>query len=362
MKSKLLLACTLLLCYCGALAQNRTFTVGGVSFEMVPVEGGTFYMGAQYTDPNGINYDEEAYDSESPVHKVTLSDYYIAKFEITQSLWYAVTKLKPHAGTTQIWNNYPSFINDDYPAFYICREDLQRFISALNDSLYNSGQLTNYSEYFAIPTEAQWEFAARGGNKSKGYIYAGSNDYTEVAWTSENSPNDIQKVGQKKPNELGIYDMSGNVLEWCKDMYWDYTATNQTNPYNDYGTYHSLRGGYHARPAVHSRITRRHYAYSDQRSSYYGARLALIAQIPKNTTKISENTISNFTLEQNPVGENLRLKGAKLNDVVKIFSIDGRQIYSNTIKSEQIEINISSFSSGIYILQIGTEQTKFVKK
>ena len=167
-----------------------TYTVNGVSFEMVAVEGGTFQMGGE--DPNGE-------PDEQPAHEVTLNSFVIGQTEVTQELWEAVMGFNPSSTRGQK-------LPVENVSWYGC----QQFITKLN-------QLTG--QEFRLPTEAEWEFAARGGNLSKGYTYSGSNNLDEVAWYLNNSDSITHEVGTKAPNELGIYDMSGNVWEWCQDLY-----------------------------------------------------------------------------------------------------------------------------------------------
>jgi len=203
---------------------NRTFTVKGVSFNMVYVEGGTFTMGA--TSEQGSETDSY----EKPTHSVTLSSYYIGETEVTQALWEAVMGTNIRQQRDKAYKEWRiSGEGANYPMYYITWNECQEFVRRLNS-------LTG--QQFHLPTEAQWEYAARGGKKSRGYKYSGSNILDNVAWydgnTFDEGPNDpdygIHPVKTKSPNELGIYDMSGNVMEWCQDWFGDYSSSAQTNP------------------------------------------------------------------------------------------------------------------------------------
>lgn len=186
------------------LSLSQVFTVNGVQFKMIKVDGGSFQMGSS-------DNDSDAYDNEKPQHKVTLSEYYIGETVVTQALWQAVMN-----------NNPSNFKVDELPVETVCYNDIKLFLDKLNEHL----SVRLQGRKFALPTEEQWEFAARGGTKSKGFKYSGSNDLNEVAWWTGNSNRCTHTVKMKKPNELGIYDMSGNVLEWC-ESYWriDYNAS-----------------------------------------------------------------------------------------------------------------------------------------
>ena len=228
----------------------QTFTVNGVTFEMVAVEGGTFTMGG--TSEQG----SDAYDSEFPTHSVTLSDYYIGKFEVTQELWKAVM------------GSNPSYFNgSNLPVEQVSWNECQEFITKLNG-------LTGKN--FRLPTEAEWEYAARGGNRSGGYKYSGSNNINDVAWYDNNSGSKTHAVGTKSPNELGIYDMSGNVYEWCQDWYGSYSSGSQTNPQGpSSGSDRVFRGGCWDFSARLCRVSTRDSRTPDSRRSSLGLRLAL---------------------------------------------------------------------------------------
>ena len=214
-----------------AFLENKTFTVKGVTFTMVAVEGGTFMMGA--TSEQG----RDAWDREKPVHQVTLSSYYIGQTEVTQALWEVVmgttVSEQRDKAYTSSWPLYGEGYN--FPMYYISWEECQTFVSKLN-------QLTG--KRFRLPTEAEWEYACRGGKKSRGYKYSGSNTIDDVAWYTSNSSNETHPVATKSPNELGIYDMSGNVWEWCQDWKGSYSSAAQTNPTGaSSGSYRVYRGG-----------------------------------------------------------------------------------------------------------------------
>ena len=226
---------------------SEEFTVGDVSFKMVNVEGGTFTMGA-------LDDDLEAEDFEKPAHPVTLSDYMIGETEVTQALWEAVM------------GYCPSDFNEDpnCPVEMVSWEECQTFIYRLN-------QMTGRK--FRLPTEAEWEFAARGGKSGQGYRFAGSNDPDEVAWFNCDTP---QPVGSKMCNELGLFDMSGNVREWCLDGFQDYSAELQTDPVYPLAQSGAVcRGGLYGGEEHQCRVTQRMAAMPAFGDVGIGLRLAL---------------------------------------------------------------------------------------
>lgn len=230
-----------------------TYVMNGIEINMVYVEGGTFWMGASGTDT-------EANANEYPAHQVTLSPYYICNTEVTQQLWRAVMGSNPSVYTDNVLN----------PVEFVSWIECRTFINKLNE-------ITGLT--FRFTTEAEWEFAARGGNKSRGYKYSGSNTISEVAWYSGNSNNKIHPVATKAPNELGLYDMSGNAAEWCYDGYGSYSASPQTNPKVEGGTNKVLRGGYMTDNAASCRVSYRSYhAQSVQYNEGMGLRIAMSVQ------------------------------------------------------------------------------------
>ena len=227
-----------------------TFNVKGVSFNMIRVEGGIFTMGA--TPEQGWN----AQYNEKPAHQVELSTYLIGEIQVTQELWTAVMGKNPS-----------EYKGDLRPVDSVSWEDCQKFITRLN-------KVTG--RHFRLPTEAEWEFAARGGNKSKGFKYAGSNNIDEVAWYAYNTSKETQPVGRTKGNELGLYDMSGNVWEWCQDWYGQYSSNAQSNPKgSSSGYYRVSRGGSWGNSATHCRVAYRFLNTPSGPESSLGLRLAL---------------------------------------------------------------------------------------
>lgn len=236
-----------------------------VSFKMIYVEGGKFLMGAD-------NNDDNAGHTEGPVHEVTLSDYWIGETQVTQALWKTVM------------NNNPSQFTGDLnlPVEQVSWDDCQEFVNCLNDML--KSKIDQLGFKFCLPTEAQWEFAARGGNLGKNncHRYSGSNVIDEVAWYKFNSNGKTHPVARdKKPNELGIYDMSGNVWEWCQDIFGVYSGDSQHDPKGSKeGGYRVNRGGRWSSSERRCRVCSRNYQRpnSKERSDfdYLGLRLALV--------------------------------------------------------------------------------------
>ena len=222
------------------LVKKETFTVNGVSFDMIEVEGGTYKMG----DDNSTEADEK------PAHNETIATFQIGKTEVTQELWQAVMGTNP--------SNFKGEAN--LPVEKVSWTDCNTFITKLNQAT---------GKNFRLPTEAEWEYAARGGNKSQGYTYSGSNTLDDVAWYKDNSSSKTHPVAQKQPNELGVYDMSGNVWEWTSDKYSDnYSSARTSSGRVD-------RGGSWNGSATYSRVAfRSNYSESDTNNTL-GLRLAL---------------------------------------------------------------------------------------
>jgi formylglycine-generating enzyme required for sulfatase activity len=219
----------------------------GITLDMVFVEGGTFMMGSN-----------DGEDDENPIHSVTLDSFYIGKFQVTQAQWKAIMGYNPS-----------QFKGDVLPVEEVSWNDAQEFIEKINQKT---------SKKYRLLTEAEWEYAARGGNKSRGYQYAGSDNINEVAWYYDNAGYQKHPVGQKKANELGIFDMSGNVWEWCEDGYDEdyYKNSPSKNPKgSSSGSYRVDRGGGWFSDSKYCRVAYRNYGTLEDRLSYLGFRIAL---------------------------------------------------------------------------------------
>ncbi|GHU77040.1 hypothetical protein FACS189414_3800 [Bacteroidia bacterium] len=220
-----------------------------VEIPLVWVQGGTFTMGCTSEQGNDCDSDE------MPKHQVTLSSYYIGQYEVTQKQWQEVMGTNP---------SY--FKGDNLPVENVSWDDVQIFLRKLNQET---------GKTYRLPTEAEWEYAARGGTKSNGYKYSGSNDVGIVAWYNDDSSSKTHPVGTKRANELGIYDMSGNVWEWCSDWYATYISSSQSNPTGaTSGSSRVYRGGSWGSSSRYVRVPNRGSGAPGYRSSYLGFRLA----------------------------------------------------------------------------------------
>jgi len=251
MKKKLLISILAIIAVFTRCSPSEATTKPTFTIEMVYVQGGTFTMGC--TSEQGSDCDAD----ESPTHQVMVSTFYMSKYEITQKQW------------VEIMGSNPSYFKgDNLPVEQVSWEDVQDFIRKLN---------LKTGKQYRLPTEAEWEYAARGGTKSKGYKYSGSNTLSNVAWYDDNSGRETHPVGSKFPNELGLYDMSGNVWEWCGDWYGNYGSSAQTNPAGpSSGSYRVFRGGSWDFSAGGCRVTFRFSYYPGYRMSSIGFRLVCL--------------------------------------------------------------------------------------
>ena len=224
-------------------------------------------MGAQADDPAEKNFDSLANKNEKPVHQVKLSDYYIGETVVTQALWEAV-----------MGSNHANVKGDNLPMVQITYDDCEGFIKKLN-------QLTGAK--FRLPTEAEWEYAARGGGMSRGFMFSGGNNLDDVAWYYYNSDTIPHPVKTKRGNELGLYDMTGNVWEICSDWYGLYGSAMQENPTGPaHGDSVVIRGGsWYSKSAKSLRLT---YRYMDIKKNYYSNQgFRLVMEVPLYTEKDS---------------------------------------------------------------------------
>ena len=231
---------------------------------MIFIEGDSFLMGSLKDDP-------DAFDREFPQHPVMVSSFYLGQYPVTQALWKAVMNSE----------NPFQFQGDDRPVETVSWDDAQGFIQKLNTLTQNSRPPEHF---YCLPSEAAWEYAARGGPyHADGYRYAGSDRLKDVGWFNENSDNETKPVGLKYPNQLGLYDMSGNVFEWCADDWHDHynEAPKDGSAWMDQpdrGAYRVVRGGGWGDGAGYCRAACRSYGGPDYRGGGVGFRLALAPQ------------------------------------------------------------------------------------
>lgn len=230
-------------------SEEQKEVVRDIAASMVNIQGGTFVMGSE---------NDMAFPDESPLHQVTVSDFRMAKSTITRKQWRIIT------GIDLDWPaNFGD--SDDLPATNMTYHQICEFIAKLNHLAYLN---------FRLPTEAEWEFAARGGNESHGFLYSGSDNPDVVAWHQGNASNKLHRAGELQPNELELFDMSGNVWELCSDYYGVYSSSSQTNPIGpSSGVGRVVRGGSISFEAAYSRVTQRNTI--NNASFVVGFRLAM---------------------------------------------------------------------------------------
>lgn len=240
-----------------SLPVPSSFTVNGVTFRMVRVEKGSFWMGAQHVDAHDVNFDRQSQSDEVPVHNVTIKeDFYIGETEVTQALWKAVMGTNPSKRK-----------GGKFPVESVSYDEIQVFLSVM-DSLTG--------KHFRLPEEVEWEYAARGGSRSQSHVYSGADEAEQVAWFSENARK-TKKVAKRKPNELGIYDMSGNVWEWCNTPFRYYDAKRNAMIGKE-ASMICIRGGAWQLPKVACRVGWRGKRMPDSKNSFGGFRLCLDAR------------------------------------------------------------------------------------
>ena len=255
----LLLSCRLLVaddCFNTASQDRdraRPVSAEPIDISMVFVQGGTFTMGCTSEQSDDCN------DMEKPAHQVTVSSFYIGEYEVTQAQWKAVMGANP---------SY--FKGDNLPVEQVSWNDVQEFIRQLN---------AQTDKQYRLQTEAEWEYAARGGNKSRDCKYSGGNNLNDVGWYTDNSGNTTHPVGATRPNELGIYDMSGNVWEWCHDWCGVYSSSAQRDPMGPSSSpFRVFRGGSWFNFAKYARVSYRNGRNPDLRNNLLGFRLACSLQ------------------------------------------------------------------------------------
>ena len=240
----------------------QPISVNGVSFNMIKVIGGTFTIGATSEQES-----ENPWDDERPAHEVAVADYMIGETAVTQALWEAVmgVSIQEQSKKGTLGSSLRG-VGANYPMYHISWDDSQEFVTRLS-------QLTGKT--FRLPTEAEWEFAARGGNQGKGFKYAGSDTLGDVAWHDDGQTFETSPVAQKQPNELGLYDMSGNVWEWCQDWYINYGVELTPAMLKSAGMSHVTRGGSWNRAPRFCRVSVRGHSTPNERVNYVGLRVVM---------------------------------------------------------------------------------------
>ncbi len=314
---------------------TKSYRANGVSFEMVEVKGGTFTMGA--TAEQG----EDAYDDERPAHEVTLGDFLIGKTEVTQELWQAV-----------MGSNPSSSAGVGYAVDNVSWEDCEKFLSRLN-------QLTSTTRpegvEFRLPTEAEWEYAARGGVNSNGCKYAGSDDFNAVARCAENvgwGSGLPCNVATKQPNELGLYDMSGNVAEWCQDWSGDYKEGAQTNPKGPAaGKSRVARGGGLGDMAQSCRVSSRAFNYPHRAMPYLGLRLCMI-DVAKES-KAEKVDLGAINVRYEPVGSSINING-------KIVGKTPRFCENMEVGDYTVVISHEGYESAVHQVKVAKDKVELL--
>ena len=227
-------------------------TLDDIIGDMVLVRGGTFTMGCTPEQENDCT------DFERPAHQVTLGDFYIGRYEVSQFLWKQIRGLNYNPSRNQ---------DNNLPVESVSWDDIQTFLEWLNERT---------GKNYRLPTEAEWEYAARGGNQSRRSVYSGSNTLDDVAWYDDNSDLKTKPIGMKQPNELGLYDMSGNVDEWVSDLFGSYNEGSLNNPTGpESGLSHVVRGGSSCRDEKDARVSSRGGLHAGSSNNYLGFRLAI---------------------------------------------------------------------------------------
>ena len=246
-----------------AANQDFTETAWGVNMKMIWVEGGDFLMGCTSEQGGDCGSDEQN------VRRVTVDGFYIGMLEVTQSQWEKVVATSIYQQKSKADASSTYGVGPDYPMYYVSWDEAMEFCRLLSNKTGRT---------YTLPTEAQWEYAARGGNKNEGVKYAGSNMIDAVAWYGSNSANTAHIVGSKRANALGIYDMSGNVWEWCKDWYADsYVSYDTNNPVGpSSGSGRVRRGGGWSYAASNCRVAGRYYSSPSDRDDYLGFRVVCL--------------------------------------------------------------------------------------